>query len=525
LNLAADVADEAVRVIEFGLNRLDPADPMPSGFRLRFSGAINPLLLDDAVVPGTVSRSVVVVDEQGGRHAVRAVGYDESNAELSFLFLDRIPLGHCRVELSGEGGLVDLSGQAPVAPGFGSGVLASFQLASRAAESRPNDLGTLIPGTTSEHLSRTVELSGNRTVVLRVGIAQDGFYVTDLEVEGGAVDISLVGPGGIQAVATARSDGSMELNDLHRLTAGIYRLVLKLEQGARAKVTIGLRPALSLPDSPVLSGVGNGPALNLRLIQPSLTAAAMPPSYQAGAGASQPNGEFLTERERESAVQANFDLAETPVLALAENAVGRFSAPGVLGGGADRDVLLAMASQSSGRPLGFGQGVTSSSRLAEAGGNAGTDPLLVPVPREAVDLEERPVRPLGDQAADLSLAGLNLGAGIRDMLAALRSGERLEVPTADMEALASLVDEAGLLVEESEAESIDFQALAWPLLAGVATAWVLGRKVKRSREENHRLRLVSRSSTRLVPKPKSLSRPPYWAGRGQDMAARRSVSV
>ena len=87
----------------------------------------------------------MAVDQAGKSWALTPISYSETQCQVSFVFDQPLPPGQYTLRLPATGGLTDLAGKAPVAPGLSPGVLASWTVAARRSPSIPNDLGVLWP--------------------------------------------------------------------------------------------------------------------------------------------------------------------------------------------------------------------------------------------------------------------------------------------------------------------------------------------------------------------------------------------
>ena len=92
-----------------------------------------------------VQGAIEVVDQGGQVWPLTAASYSEVDARISFLFDNPLPPGDYTVRLPAPGGLVDLAGLSPVAPGQRVGVLGTFSVKSNETPGVADDLGALLP--------------------------------------------------------------------------------------------------------------------------------------------------------------------------------------------------------------------------------------------------------------------------------------------------------------------------------------------------------------------------------------------
>ncbi len=120
LQVVADPADSLTQVVGFSLQRADSLSATPTGISLSFSGPIDPKSL-------LSSSPIVVLDAAGNIWPTTLSSYGVN--QLGFAFEQPLPPGQYRVVDRLPGGLTDLIGRAPVAPGQNPGVLANFTVA------------------------------------------------------------------------------------------------------------------------------------------------------------------------------------------------------------------------------------------------------------------------------------------------------------------------------------------------------------------------------------------------------------
>ncbi|MCA1686288.1 MAG: DVUA0089 family protein, partial [Planctomycetia bacterium] len=261
LDVVADPADAPTRVLGSSLQYADPLDPHPTGLALAFSGP-----LDASGLRGIPSGGVSVVDQDGRSFPLTAVGENESAAQYYFLFNEDVPAGHYSVVVpdAARGGLTDLAGLTPVAPGRPAGVLATFVVGGNIDHS-PSDLGPLYLDVHAGITRKDVIAPGGGVTYRFVVTAEGKFELTTRSTGGSLTAQALVGgrPVGLDTGKTGQTVG----NDLY-LKPGVYYVQFANRGAGKTTLTWTLSESTSW-DSLLNNGVGQGPALNLRLINPT----------------------------------------------------------------------------------------------------------------------------------------------------------------------------------------------------------------------------------------------------------------
>jgi hypothetical protein len=266
LSLVADPADDPTRVLGVELNRADPADPVPTGLILRFDGPVRAWASDGLIGSSSSGTPVEVVDLEGRVWPAVAVSYDSETGALSLLFLDRLPTGRYEIRLPDSGGLVDLAGLPPVAEGLPDGVLGRFEITTVPTAQAPNNLGPLLPNRASEGVSVPLQLGAGASESIRFVVTFETQYELLLRDPSGSLMVELVGPDGpvrLDPDPTALNGTQVQLRP------GIYALRV-INSGVNPVDAILRLRALNPPrDSVPLNGVGQGPALGMRLVSPA----------------------------------------------------------------------------------------------------------------------------------------------------------------------------------------------------------------------------------------------------------------
>src|SRR5271157_2437017 len=256
LRVVADPADSLTQVVGFSLQRADTLNPTPTGLTLTFSGAIDPNSAKS-------NMSVLVQDASGKAWPVTPSSYNGS--QVSFVFNQPLPPGQYTVVVPPSGGLADLTGRAPVSPGHIPGVLATFSVEHQTSQAVAGDLGVLWPSPQAQ-VSQVATISPGQEIVSRVVVLVPGFYTLETTFTEGSVAILRTGPDGV-AVIDKASTGPSNTYEMP-LEAGVYMVSFR---------TVGTQPAVGQwtfkvasidYESIVDNGVGQGPALSLRLVDP-----------------------------------------------------------------------------------------------------------------------------------------------------------------------------------------------------------------------------------------------------------------
>ncbi len=259
LQVVADPADSLTQVTGFSLQRADTLNSTPTGLTLTFSGAIDPNSLRS-------NSPVIVYDAHGKAWPMTLSSYDGSQCQVSFVFDQPLPQGQYTVVVPPSGGLVDLNGRAPVSPGHIPGVLASFTVEPQTSQAVAGNLGVLWPSPQAQ-VSQLATIPPGQEFVSRVVVPVTGFYTLETTFTQGSVAILRAGPDDGVAVIDKESTGPSNTYEMS-LEAGVYLVSFR---------TVGAQPAVGQwtfksagidHESIVDNGVGQGAALNLRLVNP-----------------------------------------------------------------------------------------------------------------------------------------------------------------------------------------------------------------------------------------------------------------
>lgn len=258
LHLVADPADDAPRLVSFSVDRADPLSIAPTGLTLGFSRAIALAGAQGNLGP-SLSRGIELRDEDGRRWPVEASGYDEAHVRISYLFEEPLPPGHYAVTLPEQGGLTDLAGLSPVAAGQPDATLARFDVGPPVPALNPFDYGALLPGRARDGVRFEGTPAGAGSDTYRFVVTVPGLYT----LERGASDE--VSSAQIAGRVGARSIDATGTNDT-LLSPGPYTLRFQNYSSQAGRYYLRLRLAQGQTEIVLSNGVGQGPALSLRLI-------------------------------------------------------------------------------------------------------------------------------------------------------------------------------------------------------------------------------------------------------------------
>ncbi|HEV3166757.1 MAG TPA: copper resistance protein CopC [Isosphaeraceae bacterium] len=269
LHLQVDAQTKPISLLSFSLDHADPLSSSPTGLTLQFSGALGIKTNTSSSLVAGLSQTIEVVDQSDRVWPVMVSGYSEANASISFLFNSQLPQGHYRVLLPQHGGLSDLTGQPASAPGQAAGVLGMFSVNAAPASTDPHNLGSLLPATATSGVSQFALLNPGDSVTYRFVITYAGYYALKLQYAGSPLAISITGPSNHTRAIDTQGEHLVGEN-LTAATPGVYFLRLTASGSQPVLVHLNITLPQSLPDSLLANGIGQGPALNLMLIAPTV---------------------------------------------------------------------------------------------------------------------------------------------------------------------------------------------------------------------------------------------------------------
>ena len=259
ITLVADAADQATRLLGVRVDHADPISTRPTGLTLQFSGAIAVAGIQNPALSG-----LTLVDQGGKSWPITLVHYDASLAQLSIVFNQALPSGNYALQVSTKGGLVDLSGNHPIGTGLYPSVLGSFSFIQQPPVA--GDLGPIYTDVASSGLDTKVEVSPGKATVEQFVVVKPGVYVLGGLTGTGNVNFSVLDAGGniLASGPGASGSGTAVLT----LPAGVYRIELTNTDSVTAWIDQTIVRKETQLSSLLVTGVAQGPALNLRLVTP-----------------------------------------------------------------------------------------------------------------------------------------------------------------------------------------------------------------------------------------------------------------
>jgi hypothetical protein len=365
LRLAADPADAAPAVLGVRLDHANPLDAAPTGFDIQFNTPMDVIGTNGTIFQKT-TQGLEVLDQSGRSWPIAAIGYDESQCQLTYIFRQRLPQGKYSVVLPPSGGLSDLAGHRPIAAGHPAGVLATFVVGPNQPSSDPTDLGSLFPQDVLAGLSRQATVAPGATATFHYANLYADFYKVGLDFTGGPVQVSVTLNGApiVQQTVTAPIAPT---SSLFRLPVGDYYVRVTNLGTHPTKVSTTLTIAQFSWESLLENGIGQGPALSLRLVSPTpdLTANTDPPAASpTPLLTSGPSAAVIPFSSSANAGQPTV-LAQTtsnaPGAAVATNSAGGAASGGagvlLTFGGVPVGLPTSTSSAASGSAPGEGEGV------------------------------------------------------------------------------------------------------------------------------------------------------------------------
>jgi hypothetical protein len=258
LHVVADPEDSPPQLRSLSVDHADSHSAIPTGLTLAFTRAIG-LGGDITDLSATLNQSIEVSDGQGRIWPIQAIGYDEAQARVSYLFEDPLPAGHYTIRLPAQGGLVDLAGLSPTALGEPPGVLGAFNVPAQAGPVDPQDLGALLPQAASEGRSLESALGPGESITYRIVLTVPTLYQFEIQAEGGDPSVQVAGGGISRTLDLGGTNDTL-------LAAGEYTIRIQ-DTGTQAmQARLDLRAAVIESELVLANGVGQGPGLSLRLI-------------------------------------------------------------------------------------------------------------------------------------------------------------------------------------------------------------------------------------------------------------------
>jgi hypothetical protein len=283
VRVLANIADAPTTVLGTKLSWVDPLTTSPTGFSVVFSGAIDISSLANNGSSGSDPSSfpaLQVVDQNGRVYGITLVNYLESNSQFDFAFNQPLPPGHYSLIDPAQGGLKDLVGRTPVAPGEPAGVLATWDVTRGQTPAIPGNLGVIWPSATADPAAQSFFLTPGSGTIYRFVVPADGFYKINSQCNGGSLEIEILGPDGLAVKYPGQSGGTYQ--DVANLKAGVYYIQYIATGTTPAWGTFFVNSQPSRPAIIFENGIGQGSALNLTLINPvAPTGPATPPAFSS----------------------------------------------------------------------------------------------------------------------------------------------------------------------------------------------------------------------------------------------------
>jgi methionine-rich copper-binding protein CopC len=434
LQVVADPADAPTKVVSSTLNYADPTEAIPTGVTIQFNGP-----LDASAMAGSASYLIRLVDASGRAWAADAVAYDVSSSSVTFVFAQALPAGQYSVKLAGKGGLVDLVGKPPVAPGLPGGTFATFTVAPTSVTRGPGDYGPVFLNQLKGGLSAKLQLKPGEEVTYRFVLTADCIYDLATTYTGSAPTFTAhVGGASVSLDAGA---AAIAQNHVVHLKPGVITLDVK---GGKLGTTIDWSFFLETGSYDLLldNGVGQTSGLGLRLVTPAALDPQAGPSLAGltttvDGPAAVPGPATSSPSSAPSSATAATTTGPAPVAQFLASNVGPVGHPSVLDdavavvGPVAPGGMTALSSSATGIPQGLGAGFGRAAAAARVM-NSGAMRGLVEVPEPLAsgpDLESVPATALADlpplpeaEAPEAAAAGDAPGAGLVDRVSAMLAG-------------------------------------------------------------------------------------------------------
>ncbi len=264
LQAVATPVDAPTRAIDFRLLRPDPLDQTPVGFTIQFSSAVQV----KASTAGAIA-PLVLVDAQGATQGLVLTDFDETQALLTYRFAQPLAPGVYRVLVPTDGGLIDLADRTPRADDPTATDLAHFVLeaADGGPKASPHDLGLVYPARPASE-GRPITIAPDGPVSVRFVVAQPGLYALQTQGSAAGLSLNLIGPDESSRTLDAGAPGTPTTNLVQLNRVGAYRLVLSVFGPLSVQTTVTISEPVRDADSVIRNGIGQGPALDLRLVSP-----------------------------------------------------------------------------------------------------------------------------------------------------------------------------------------------------------------------------------------------------------------
>jgi len=284
LSLVAVPHSQPTTVTGSWMNWLDPLSSSPTSLTLDFSGPID---LSNLFVVDQAENALELVDSAGRIWPITAESYAISQHELTMIIDEPLPGGTYSLISPPDDALTDLAGRPVVAAGEPAGVLATFSVAAPSGVTIPGNLGVVwpnqigvSPSSIGHTFSGSVYLEPGEAVTYRFVAIVTGLYKVQTVVSGGSISVEQFGSAGMSTLDAGSADRIN--NYLMKLDEGVYQIRFANAGADPAQFHWLLKIASVDWEKIIGNGVGQGAALALSLLSPSVTDpnASQAPSFQ-----------------------------------------------------------------------------------------------------------------------------------------------------------------------------------------------------------------------------------------------------
>jgi|GEM_PF-6297191 len=291
VKLAADLATTPTTVLDQRLLFADPLNPRPTGLVVVFSQPMNLSSFMNSIAGsanGEVDlgfRGLELVDGNGKVWRLNPTQYIESNSQFTFLFDKPLPAGTYSLRVSNKYPITDLSGQIPVGPSGPdeSRILGSWTVTQKSSPPIPNNLGVVTSNIgDAQTWSGLVKAGGS--VTYRFVVPAKGYFSLEGDFSQQAGILSIVGSNFASAPVTITPNENGFYSYRLELEPGTYYLRFNAVGSGPLRFSFNVFNRLTSPDSVFSNGIGQGSALDLRLISPQLLPPASGGSFYSGNG-------------------------------------------------------------------------------------------------------------------------------------------------------------------------------------------------------------------------------------------------
>ena len=170
-----------------------------------------------------------------------------------------MPPGHYLVKLPEQGGLTDLAGYRLSLQDSLQASWDSLTWLSGKVEPDPLDLGALLPAAATAGVPIDVILSQGQSITYRVVVTVPGQYIFQEQSSGDPPSVQITGPALDRPLSPTGTNDTL-------LSPGVYSIRFEAPTGGPVQVHLFFRLSSDQTEIVLANGVGQGPALSLRLI-------------------------------------------------------------------------------------------------------------------------------------------------------------------------------------------------------------------------------------------------------------------